>query len=167
MAKNIMRYDVADYMDVSSEQDGSDYALLGAGVNSLNESPNAQESTKTYVNDKNSTTITRSYQTEFSFEAELIVEEEALMKIYDIARNQKTGSDAQVNYVRVELFEAVEGQANTYKARKFVTSVVVTDIAGAGGEELVESGSLKAVGDFVDGTFNTSTRTFTATTTSL
>lgn len=159
---NIMRYHVADYLDVSATDGTEDYALCGVGVTTLDENPNAQESTKVYVNDKNSTTTVKSYQVEFSFEAELIKEEEALMKIYDIARNQKTGADAQVNYVRVELFEPITGSDNTYKARKFVTSVVVSSVTGAGGEELVESGSLKAVGDFIDGTFNVETRAFTA-----
>lgn len=159
---NIMRYDMADYMDVSDSSSTEEYALMGVGFETLDENPNAQEDEKIYVNQKSSSSKVKSYQPEFSFSAEMIKEQEATMKIFDIARNQKTGNDAMVNYVRVELFNPVDSKADTYKARKFKTSVIVSSNSGAGGDPLALEGSLKAVGDFIDGEFNTATRTFTA-----
>lgn len=158
---NIMRYHVADYLNVS-DSSTPDYKLMGVGFSSLNESPSAEEDEKIYINMKSASTKVKSYNTEFAFEAELIKEEEATMWLYDVGRNQKTGADAMTDYVRVELFRPVDGSDNTYEARKFKVSAIIDSIEGDGGDPLQTSGSLKAMGDFVDGTFNTSTRTFTA-----
>lgn len=157
---NVMRYHVADYLNVSSTST-ADYKLMGVGFSSLNESPSAEEDEKIYINMKSASTKVKSYNVEFGFEAELIKEEEATMWLYDVGRNQKTGADAMTDYVRVELFRPVDGADNTYEARKFKVSAVIDSIEGDGGDPLQTSGTLKGVGDFVDGTFNTSTRTFT------
>ena len=90
---NIMRYHVADYLNVSTTST-ADYKLMGVGFSSLNESPSAEEDEKIYINMKSASTKVKSYNTEFAFEAELIKEEEATMWLYDVGRNQKTGADA-------------------------------------------------------------------------
>ena len=159
---NIMRYHIADYLNVGTAEN-EDYKLCGVGFSSLNESPSAEEDEKIYINMKSASTKVKSYKTEFSFEAELIKEEEATMWLYDVGRNHKTGSDAMTDYVRVELFRPIEGEENTFTARKFKVSAIISENAGEGGEPLQTTGSLKAVGDFIDGKFNTSTRTFTST----
>ena len=48
---------------------------------------------------------------------------------------------------------------NEFAARLFTVSVEVTDISGE--DEMTVSGNLNAVGDPVDGTFNTATLMFT------
>ena len=83
------------------------------------------------------------------------------MALYDIGRNQKTGADAEMDYVRVELFQPVEGSANTFAARKFRVAVEVSSVSGEGGGIMKVTGNLNGVGDFIDGTFNTATKTFT------
>ena len=51
--ETIMRYQVADYLGITSEEEGEPaFALMGAGVNTLDENPAAQLDTKTYVNDR-------------------------------------------------------------------------------------------------------------------
>jgi hypothetical protein len=57
-------------------------------------------------------------------------------------------------------YEVVE-VANTYKARKLKVSVVITGTTENPGETVTFTGDLKGIGDFVDGTFNTSTKEFT------
>ena len=85
------------------------------------------------------------------------------MALYNVGRNQLCGAEAEFDYVRVELFQPGESE-NTFKARKFKVSVEISSYSGAGGETVTVSGNLNAVGDFIDGTFNTKTRTFTETT---
>ena len=51
--------------------------------------------------------------------------------------------------------------ANTFKARKFEVSAEVSEISGDNKQEL--SGNLNGRGDPIDGTFNTTTKAFTAT----
>ena len=113
--EKLMRYNIADYLNIGT--DTEEYALMGTGFNSLNESPNAQVDTKAYINDKSTSSTTTGYQGQFPFEADMIKDERALMKLYEIGRNQKTGVDAEVDYVRVELFDPVASKDNNFKAR--------------------------------------------------
>lgn len=156
---NIMRYQFADYLNTSSSTT-PEYHLMNVGFTSLGESPSAQEDTVQYVGQVASTTTVQSYQAEFPYEAELIKEQECTIKLFETARNQKTGSEAMFDYVRVEMWNKVGETGTSYKARKFSVSNVVDEFGAEPGKQTV-SGSLKQVGDFVDGTFDTSTRTFT------
>lgn len=152
------RHEIADYINVGTIEEKK-YALMGAGFTSLGESPNAQTKTKKYINEKASTTNVNSYHPQFDFEADQIKEDEAVQFIYGVGRNEKTGSGCITQYVRVELWNPVEGEDNTFTAREFNVAVVVSKMDGE--DDQVISGSLNAQGDFVDGKFNTKTRTFT------
>lgn len=159
VAKVIQRHQFADYLNCGTTE-VPDFRLMGTGFTSLNESPNAQTNTKKYVNEKSSTTSITQYQTEFAYDADLIASEEAITTLYEIGRNHKTGSDAVLEYVRVELWDpATENSTNEFKARKFFVANSVSDISGD--DDMQVSGTLHAQGDPVDGTFNVSTRTFT------
>lgn len=155
----VMRYEIADYLNTGDKEEV--YSLMGVGFNTLDESPNAQKDAKTYIHQKSQTTQIKGYQPTFAFDTDLISDEAAVMKLYEIGRNQKTGADAEVDYVRVDLFAAVAEQENTFKARKFKVAVEVSSIAGEGGGVVKVTGNLNGVGDFVEGTFNTTTKTFT------
>ena len=155
----VMRYQVADYLATGDDK----FALMGVGFNTLDENPTAQKDAKTYINQKAQTTQIKSYQPTFPFDTDLITDEEAVMAIYDSGRNQKTGEDAELDYVRVELFKPVADQENVFEARKFRVAVEVANITGEGGGIMKVTGNLNGVGDFVAGTFDTTTKTFTAT----
>lgn len=159
--ETIMRNQVADYLNVGTTDE--QWVLMGAGFNSLDENPSAQTESKTYINDKSATSYIKGYQTQFPFDTDLIKSEAAVMALYDIGRNQKTGADAELDYVRVELFEPITGKDNTFKARRFRVAVEVSGLAGSGGETIKVTGNLNNVGTYIDGEFNTQTRTFTAT----
>ena len=153
------RHEIADYLNVGTSTEKK-YALMGAGFTALGESPNAQIKTKKYINEKASTSNVNSYQPQFDFEADQIKEDEAVQFIYSVGRNEKTGAGCITQYVRVELWNPVENEENTFTAREFNVAVVVSKMDGE--DDQVISGSLNASGDFVDGKFNTTTRTFTA-----
>ena len=74
----------------------------------MDESPSAQTESTTYINDKSATKYVKGYETTFPFDTDLISDEAAVTFIYDIARNQKVGEDAETEYIRVELFNPVE-----------------------------------------------------------
>lgn len=165
----VMRYDIADYLRLP---DGT-FELMGLGFESLNESPNAQSSGKTYINQRSQASFVKSYQTEFPYSADMIKSEKALMALYKVARDHLTGANAMFEYVRVDLYDPVvtvtgegeqavtETSTEEFKARKFVVSDEVSSIEGAGGDSMVFSGTLKAFGDHEEGTFNVKTKTFT------
>ena len=158
--KSIMRHQIADYLNIGEEQE--EYSFMGAGYNTLDENPSAQTDGKIYISNKAQTNYIKSYQTQFPFDTDLMKSETTVMALYDVGRNQKTGAGAEKDYVRVELFRPIDGKDNTYMARKFRVSVEVSGIAGGGGETVKVTGNLNNVGDFVDGEFNTVTKTFTA-----
>lgn len=156
--KTVQRNMIADYLDVGTSEK-SDFVLMGAGFTSLDESPGAQTETKVYINDKSASTTIKSYETQFSFESELISDEKAIMALYKVGRDHSTGFEAEFDYVRVDLYEtATEGG---YPARKFKVAAEISDCSGEGGETVVVSGNLNAVGDPINGTFDVSTKTFT------
>ena len=150
----VMRYQVADYLNTAKSGTES-FALMGVGFNTLDEYPNAQKDSKTYINQKSQTSTIKSYQPAFAFDSDLIADEAAVMALYEIGRNQLTGADAERDYVRVELFKPVAETPNTFEARKFKVAVEVSSISGEGGGVMKVTGNLNGVGDFVDGTFNT------------
>lgn len=159
-SEKVMRYQVADYLDTGVSGTAA-YELCGAGFTTLDEEPSAQSESSIYINDKSASSTVKSYETTFPFDSELIKSEKAVMSLYEVGRNQLTGAAAEKDYVRVELFEPVASKENTFKARKFRVSVEVSSISGEGGEAITVSGNLNAVGDFVEGEFNTTTKTFT------
>lgn len=154
----ILRHRIADYLNVDKTASKADWKLMGAGFTTLDEEPGAQSDGVKYINEATSSSSIVSYETVFPFEAEHIPSEEAIDALYLVGRNHYTGSDAQFEYVRVELWDPVESEENTFQARKFLVSCEISTYSGENKQVL--SGNLNAVGDPVLGTFNTKTLTF-------
>lgn len=159
MAK-VIRYQIADYMNTATSSGDPTYALMGNGFTSLDENPSAKVETTAYISDRSASGAVTGYETTFPFDTQLIDDEDALKFIYNVARNQLTGSEAETDYVRVELFEEKETQG--YPARKFRVAIEVSAISGAGTEVVGVSGNLHQVGNFVDGYFDVESKAFTA-----
>lgn len=159
MNETVQRNKIADYLNVGTDTEA--YELMGAGFNTLDENPAAQIDTKTYINDASATSTIKGYQTQFPFDTDLIKSEKAIMHLYEVGRDQKTGANAETDYVRVELFNPIASQTGKFKARKFHVAIEVASFAGAGGETIKVTGNLNNVGTFVDGTFDVATKKFT------
>lgn len=157
MPNVIKRHQYADYINVGTAA-SPDYVLMGTGFTTLDEEPNAQTESVKYVCDKSASSSVIGYETSFPYEAEQIKDERAIDAIYTIGRNHYIGADAEMEYVRVELWNAATG-TNTFEARKFLVSVEVSSFAGE--NKMTISGNLNAIGDPVLGTFNTTTKRFT------
>lgn len=155
----VIRYMVADYLNTGGSS-AEEYSLMGAGFSALDENPSAKVDKTAYIDDKSATGSITGYENRFAFDTHFISDEAAIKFIYDVARNQKTGKEAETDYVRVDLYESVTDGA--YPARKFRVAVEVTGITGAGTEIMRIAGNLHQVGDFVEGTFDTGSKTFTA-----
>lgn len=157
----VQRYMIFDYLNTGTTEEPS-WVRMNRGFNTLDESPSAQmDDGVTYIGDKAASAGVKGYKPQFAFDTNLFVTEAAVMKIYNIGRNQETGGDAEADYVRIETFLPVDGKDNTYQARKFRVAVEVASIAGGGGEKIKVTGNLHGVGDFSVGEFNTVTRAFT------
>ena len=130
MRRNVIkRHQFADYLNVS--KDGTaDFVLMGVGFTTLDEEPGAQTETKKYVNEAASSKSITGYETVFPFESDFIKDEKAIIALYNVGRNHYLGSDAEFEYVRVELWDAVSGKENEYKARKFVVAAEISEVSG-------------------------------------
>ena len=159
----VIRYMIGDYLGITTGSGSSattTYYLLGTGVNTLDENPAAKVDKTAFINDRSASGTITGYENSFSFDTQFISDDEAIKAIYEVARDQKTGSDAEFDYVRVDLYEEATGGADP--ARKFRVACEVTGVTGAGTEIVKGAGNLHQVGDFVEGTFNPTTKTFTA-----
>lgn len=154
------RYQQPDYLDVTGASGTPQFELLGFGVTQLDNSPSAQHTSKRYVNQKSATQRIGSYEWSAPLEFDLIRSEAALAFITDIGENEKTGAEAETLYVKVYLNKPVAEQQNKFEAKQRRVAVEIADFADNDGE-IQGSGNLIAVSDWVNGTFDTSTKTFT------
>lgn len=162
MEQEIMAYDEARYIDCAGYgASQTDIQLLNVGFTKFDEQSNPTEKSTQYVGDKSKTNRVTGYDNQFDVDFDRVKNNSVNDYCYDIFVNRKTGTDAETYLYIVDL--SSETTTNTYSARKLRVSVVVSSATNNPGESKTCSGSLKGVGDFVYGTFNTSTKTFTET----
>lgn len=155
----VQRHQIADYLNIGTSE-APKWVLMGVGFTSLNENFGAESESSKYVNEASESSSVTSYKSVFPFEAHLIKSQEAVNALYTVGRNHLVGADAEFEYCRVELFNSKAAAETTYAARKFLVSAEVSSIEGEKKQSV--KGNLNAVGDPVDGFFNTKTPAFTA-----
>ena len=144
----------ANYLKV-----GETYELLGTGFTELNESPSAQTTSKRYINQSSSSQSVTGYEWSTSFNADQIVSEKAIEHIRNIGEMQLTGSSTETEYIIVDLDKPAAEDAG-FRARKINIAIAVDSFDDNDGE-LGISGSFLGNSDPIEGTFNTSTKSFT------
>ena len=154
--KDIMVYDEAHYFGDATGETIS----LGGVITEMTESSNPKETEKQYIHQKSSVTKTTGYANEFPITMDMVQGDVVAEDFYNLFYTRATGSDLERDHYIVNLWLKGEGE-NTYKARKIRLTVSITEATGGAGEQKQISGSLKG-GDFEYGTFNVSTKTFTA-----
>lgn len=159
--ENVMSYDEALYLDIGAE--APDIQVMNVGVTKFDENSNPTEKEKQYIGQKSKTTTVTGFNNVFDIESDLIKNDKVIQDLYGIFRMRKTGADAQRTLYIVELWNPVSMKENTFKARKILTSAIIAGKTATPGEEITFNGTLKGMGDFVDGEFNISTKTFEAT----
>lgn len=157
--KDVMTFDEAHYFDIGTALEPK--IELGGVITQLDESSNPTESEKQYIHQKTKTTKVTGFADEFPITMDMVKGDAVFEYFYDIFRNRKTGTEAQVVHYIVELWNKTA--ENTYKCRKQVQTVSIDTKTANPGEQINISGTLKAVSDFVDGTFNLDTKQFTPT----
>jgi len=161
-----MAYDVAtatrnwlsDYISAVSETPS--YSLLGLGVIKVDESLGTKVDKTPFINNTNETGTVTGYGRTFPFDAQLRTGETAIMQLWAISENDGVGDDAELYYVRVNLY--VTPTAGAYPAKRYKVAVETTDKSGAGLDIMRITGTMHQVGDATIGTFNPSTKAFTA-----
>lgn len=126
------------------------WTRCGDGWKKFAENPNAQTESCQYINQASETTDTTSYSPQYSFECDLMYTDPTIKKVYDVAKDRKTGSDAVLDFLIVDTFEAGSAEG-TYVARREKLAVAVTSLDGT--KKMSMSGNLNSQGDGVKGTF--------------
>ena len=152
--KDVMAYDVAHYFGINDE------IVLGGVITEMTESSNPTESEKQYIHQKAKTTKVTGFSNEFPITSDMVKGDTVFEYMYDLFYSRKTGSDLDMDHYIVDLWQPVADKANEFKARKIIQTCEITECNGAAGEQKQITGSLKG-GDFVYGTFNVDTKTFT------
>lgn len=155
----VQRHQIADYLNIGTSE-SPNWVLMGVGFTSLNENFGAESESSKYVNEASESSSVTSYKSVFPFEAHLIKSQEAVNALYTVGRNHLVGAEAEFEYCRVELFDGKASADSTYAARKFLVSAEISSIEGEKKQSV--KGNLNAVGDPVNGYFNTKTPAFTA-----
>ena len=163
MSAQMMRYMILYFLNTGTGETPV-WTLLGKGFTKLDESPNPQVESKTYIHEKSASPTIKSYEPSFPFEAELWRGEAGLMKLYEVARQRKVGSDAIVDMIATDFTVDDTGTpVAAPTARRMQMAVEVSDlVTGEGGEVLSMSGNLNQVGEAVEGTFTLATKAWTA-----
>ena len=151
-----MRYMVMDFLNITPKSGTKSYKLMNTGFSQLDEKLAVQTSEKTYIGDKVATSNIKGARSEFPFVTDVYTDEEAVMFIRGILRNQKTGDECVTTYVRTDILVDEDGipLGGQVPAREFSVSVMADSETGGGGEPLSISGKLLQRGDFVEGVFD-------------
>lgn len=157
-----MREDLRHFIDTSMGKQEK-YELLGNGVESLTEEMNPEEETKHYIHQASSSNKIKSYQRTFDVDKEDCEEDAVQIWIDGLVDTLPVGASAKTSFVRMRLKDEVNETPGTYKAIKVPCTVSVTSSGGDGGDYVHNAISVKQCGDDIPGTFDLSTKTFTAT----
>jgi len=152
--KDVMEYDEAHYFGISNE------IVLGGVITEMTESSNPTESEKQYIHQKSKTKKVTGFSNEFPITMDMVKGDKVFDYMYNLFYERKTGSDLNTDHYIVNLWQPVADQESTYKARKITQTCKITECNGSAGEQKQITGSLEG-GEFVYGTFNVSTKTFT------
>lgn len=134
------------------------FELLGTGFTELNESPSAQTANKRYINQVSATQSITGYEWSTSFNTDQIVSDKAIEYIRNIGEMLLTGADTETEYIIVDL-DKKASEENKFRARKFKVGIAVDSFDDNDGE-LGISGTFLGQSDPIEGTFDTSTKTF-------
>ena len=155
MSKLITRDQMQAYADCGTSGTAS-YSLIGEGFTDLSESKNAKEYSRQYVHERTERSDVVGYAPSISYSFDMYQDDPVCEKIASITDSEAVGNDAHIDVVIVHLFDVTEGGATAYKR----TYAVIPNSKGSGTDALIYTGTLKAVGTAVKGTFDTATKTF-------
>ncbi len=135
------------------------YSLIGEGFTSLAESKNPSEYSRHYVHEATERTDVTGYAPSIAYALDVYSDDPCIQKIIEITDKEAVGTEAQVEIVNVNLFEEA-ATSGSYVAYKRNYAVVPGNV-GEGTDALNYTGTFKAVGDAVKGTFVAANKTFT------
>ena len=136
------------------------YCLIGDGVVSgaIGYNPKVEE--VTYIHEDSATITVEGYAPKLPVEAIAVSGDPVFEYIDGLRVARAVLSDAETDIVNVWAYEA--GGPSAYPAEKQTVSIQIDEFGGDGGTSAKLNYTINFIGDPVVGTFNTSTKAFTA-----
>lgn len=156
----IKRSLLATFLNVSTTEGTKKYELVGDGVTEQTISYNPQTEEETYIHQDNGNTEVTSYKPTIATPMTAIKGDPVFDYVDELRRKRAVLDDAKTSVCLVYLYETASGSA--YPAEENECTIQIDDFGGAGGESAKINFTINLNGDPVKGTFNPSTKTFTA-----
>lgn len=133
-----------------SETINGPFHRLAEGVTSLGSNANPQEVTRTYINDK-TTTSTTGFQWEWPVDGNIVDGDPVMDMLHEMAVHEAKGDDALLYLLAVYMWQDGTAADSKKAYRQQVTWLPASDGGGDGGGDVTFSGSLRGAGDRVHG----------------
>ena len=136
------------------------YALIGSGVTagSIGYNPKVEE--ETYIHQDSATITVESYAPKLPIESTAVIGDSVFEFIDSLRISRAVLSAAETDIVNVWAYEA--GGPAAYPAEKQTVSIQIDEFGGEGGSSTKINYTINFIGDPIPGTFNTTSKTFTA-----
>jgi hypothetical protein len=159
MTTKIKRSEIQTFMDTTPTSTAT-YSLIGDGVKSGKISYNPKITEETYIHEDSATITVDSYAPTMPVEA-TAKSGDAVFEFVDALRVARAVlADAETTIVNVWMYET--GGPTAYPAEEQAVSIQIDDFGGDGGTATTINYTINYIGDPVPGTFNASTKVFTA-----
>lgn len=159
MTIKIKRSEVKSFMNTTPASTAT-YSLIGDGVTTGTINYNPEVLTETYVHQDSGSTSLERYAPNMPVEATCKVGDEVFDFIDGLRKNRAVGADAETDIVNVWLYETPT--SGEYPAEKQSVSIQIDTFGGDGGTSAKIAYTINYVGDAIPGTFNPTTKAWTA-----
>lgn len=154
----VLRCQWEAYMKCGTDT-SAEFCLIGEGFTTFPESKNAKEYTRKYVNYKTEKSDVIGYAPSIAYSCDCIAGEPCVKEIIDITDKELLGTATHREVVSVNLWDETE-DGKFFATKR--TYAIIPEGKGDGTEALIYTGTMKAVSDLVEGTFDRTSKTFTA-----
>lgn len=160
MTGKIKRSLQATFLNITPEAETPMWAIVGKGVEDMSIAYNPQVETKQDVTQDSADSEVTGYQPNIPVTQTAKKGDEVYDYINELRRKRATFEDCKTQLLLVDLYEGDEEAG--YAAEKQDVAIQIDSYGGAGSSPLSIGYTLNFAGDSVEGTFDPSTKTFTA-----
>lgn len=154
------RSELAHFLDTTPKTETPTYARIGDGVSDLSIEYNAQTVTNQYISEDSATTDVTGYQPSSSVTQYANKGDAVYDYVNELRRSRAIGSDCITSLVNVDVYD--EKAENSYWAEKQTVAISIDSYGGSAEDPLTIGYTISYRGDPEGGTFNPTTKTFTA-----
>jgi hypothetical protein len=159
MAK-IKRSEILTYINTTPLSTAT-YSLLGDGVTTGSIAMNPNVTTETYIHQDSATITVDGYAPTFPAEQTAVTGDAVFEFVDTLRKTRAVLSDAETDIINVWNYES--GGPTAAPAEKQTVSIQIDSFGGDGGVAAKINYTINFVGDPIPGTFNITTKAFTAT----